>query len=103
MGAFTRMLPSFGFGFLIILLSYRSFIFNICAAATGSLISNLLTNPLFMLLSFKIGELILNSGAPFDRHNWSSNKKETGYSIFIGAIAGRSFFGFATYSIQILL
>jgi uncharacterized protein (DUF2062 family) len=99
LGAFTGVFPSFGFGFLTVLLLYRFFKFNILAAATGSLISNPLTSPLFMWLSFEIGELILHTDVRFDMHNWSSNLKEAGYSIFIGAIAVSSLCSFATYFI----
>lgn len=99
LGAFTGVFPSFGFGFLTVLLLYRFFKFNIFAAATGSLISNPLTSPLFMLLSFETGELLLNTDVRFDMHNWSANLKEAGYSIFIGAIVVSSFCSFATYFI----
>ncbi|MBS4040084.1 DUF2062 domain-containing protein [Pedobacter aquae] len=99
LGAFTGVFPSFGFGFLTVLLLHRFFKFNIFAAATGSLISNPLTSPLFMLLSFETGELLLNTDVRFDMHNWSANLKEAGYSIFIGAIAVSSFCSFATYFI----
>lgn len=99
LGAFTGVFPSFGFGFLTVLLLYRFFKFNILAAASGSLISNPLTSPLFMLLSFEVGELILDTDVRFNMHDWSGNLKEAGYSIFIGAIAVSSFFSFATYFI----
>jgi uncharacterized protein (DUF2062 family) len=99
LGAFTGVFPSFGFGFLTVLLLYRFFKFNIFAAATGSLISNPLTSPLFILLSFETGELLLNTDVRFDMHNWSANLKEAGYSIFVGAIAVSSFCSFATYFI----
>lgn len=99
LGAFTGVFPSFGFGFLTVLFLYRFFKFNILAAATGSLISNPLTTPFFMLLSFEIGELLLQTDVRFDMQNWSANLKEAGYSIFIGAIVVSSFFSFATYFI----
>jgi uncharacterized protein (DUF2062 family) len=97
LGAFTGVFPSFGFGFLTVLFLYRFFKFNIFAAASGSLISNPLTSPLFMLLSFEIGELVLRTDVYFDMHNWSENLKEAGYSIFIGALVVSSFFSFLTY------
>lgn len=99
LGAFTGVYPSFGFGFLTVLLLHRFFKFNLFAAATGSLISNPLTSPLFMWLSFEIGELLLNTDVRFDMHNWSANLKEVGYSIFIGAIVVSSFCSLATYFI----
>lgn len=99
LGAFTGVFPSFGLGFLTVLLLHRFLKFNIFAAATGSLISNPLTSPLFMLLSFETGELLLSTDVRFDMHHWSANLKETGYSIFIGAIAVSSICSFATYFI----
>ncbi len=99
LGAFTGVFPTFGFGFLSVLLLYRFFKFNIFAAASGSLISNPITSPLFMLLSFKIGELILDTNVNFDMQNWSGNLKEAGYSIFIGSIAVSGFCSFVTYFI----
>lgn len=97
LGAFTGVFPSFGLGFLTVLFLYRFLKFNILAAASGSLISNPLTSPFFMLLSFEIGELILDTEVRFNIHDWSANLKEAGYSIFIGAIVVSSFFSFATY------
>jgi uncharacterized protein (DUF2062 family) len=99
LGAFTGVFPSFGFGFITVIILYRFFKFNILAAATGSLISNPLTSPLFMLLSFETGELLLNTDVRFDIHDWSANLKEAGYSIFIGAIAVSSVCSCATYFI----
>lgn len=99
LGAFTGVFPSFGLGFLTVLLLYKFLKFNILAAASGSLISNPFTSPLFMLLSFEIGELILDTDVRFDIHDWSANIKEAGYSIFIGAIAVSSFVSFITYFI----
>ena len=93
LGAFTGVFPSFGFGFLTVLLLHRFFKFNIFAAATGSLISNPLTSPLFMLLSFETGELLLNTDVLFEMLNWFENYKE------VGAIAVSSFCSFATYFI----
>ena len=99
LGAFTGIFPSFGFGFLTVLLLHRFLKFNLVAAASGSLISNPLTSPLFMLLSFKVGELILRTDVHFDMHNWSANLKEAGYSIFIGALAVSCLFSIAVYFI----
>jgi len=99
LGAFTGVFPSFGLGFLTVLFLYKFLKFNILAAASGSLISNPLTSPLFMLLSFEIGELILDTDVRFNMHDWSANLKEAGYSIFIGAIVVSSFFSFAAYFI----
>lgn len=99
LGAFTGIFPSFGFGFLTVLLLYRFFKFNLVAAASGSIISNPITSPLFMLLSFKVGELILGTDVHFDMHNWSANLKEAGYSIFIGAIVVSGLFSIAAYFI----
>jgi len=99
LGAFTGIFPSFGFGFLTVLLLYKFFKFNLVAAASGSLISNPLTSPLFMLLSFEVGEIILGTNVHFDRNNWSANLKEAGYSIFIGALVVSSLFSIAAYFI----
>lgn len=99
LGAFTGVFPSFGFGFVTVLILYRFFKFNILAAATGSLISNPLTSPLFMLLSFETGELLLQTDINFEINNWPSYLKEAGYSIFLGAIVVSSFCSFATYFI----
>jgi len=100
LGAFTGIFPSFGFGFLTVLLLYRFFKFNLVAAASGSLISNPLTSPLFMLLSFKVGEIILGTNVHFDMHNWSENLKEVGYSIFIGALVVSASFSIVAYFIS---
>lgn len=85
-GAFFAVFPTFGVGILMVIGLSRIFRFNLIAAVASAIISNPLTSPFFMLLSFKIGSLILGSEIEFDLKNWKHQLGEVGLNILIGAI-----------------
>ena len=85
-GAFFAVFPTFGIGILMVIGLSRIFRFNLIAAVSSSIISNPLTSPFFMLLSFKIGALILNPEIDFNIKEWKHQLGDAGLSILIGAL-----------------
>lgn len=85
-GAFFAVFPTFGIGILMVIILSRIFRFNLIAAVSSSIISNPLTSPFFMLLSFKIGSLILNPEIDFNMKEWKHQLGEAGLTILIGAL-----------------
>ena len=85
-GAFFAVFPTFGIGILMVIILSRIFRFNLIAAVSSSIISNPLTSPFFMLLSFKIGSLILNPEKDFNIKEWKHQLGEAGLTILIGAL-----------------
>lgn len=84
-GAFFAVFPTFGVGILMVMFLSRIFRFNLVAAVSASIISNPLTSPFFMLLSFKIGSLFLNPQIDFNIKEWKHQLGEAGLTILIGA------------------
>ena len=85
-GAFFAVFPTFGVGILMVIGLSHIFRFNLIAAVSSAIISNPLTSPFFMLLSFKIGSVILGSEIKFDIKNWKHQLGEVGLNILIGSI-----------------
>ena len=85
-GAFFAVFPTFGIGILMVIGLSRIFRFNLIAAVSSSIISNPLTSPFFMLLSFKIGALILNPEINFNIKEWKHQLGDARLSILIGAL-----------------
>ena len=84
-GTFISVFPTFGFGFIFVLFLYRFYKFNLIAATGTSVISNPFTSPFFMLLSYKVGSLLLGSRFVFDSNNWRANLKNTGLALLLGS------------------
>ena len=85
-GTFFAVFPTFGIGILMVLILSRIFRFNLIAAVSSSIISNPLTSPFFMLLSFKIGSLFLHPQIDFNIKEWQHQLGEAGLAILIGAL-----------------
>ena len=83
-GAFISIFPTFGAGTLIVILLYRLLNFNLVAAISGSMISNVFTAPFFLLLSYKIGSQFWPTKSPLNIHTWYKNLDEVGVSVFGG-------------------
>lgn len=98
-GSFFGVFPTFGVGILIVLLLYKFMRFNIVAAVSASLISNPLTSPFFIFLSYEVGSWILNEKVSFKLEHWADNLKEGGWIIFIGAIVVSSTVSIIVYFI----
>jgi uncharacterized protein len=98
-GTFISVFPTFGFGTLLVLLLYRFLKFNLVAALAMSVISNPFTSPFFMVLSFKVGSLILNTNVQFSIKTWKDNLSETGIIILWGSLLVSGVMGLLAYFI----
>jgi uncharacterized protein len=96
-GTFISVFPTFGFGTLLVLLLYRFLKFNLVAALAMSVISNPFTSPFFMVLSFKVGTLILNTNVQFSIKTWKDNLSETGIIILWGSLLVSGVMGLLAY------
>jgi uncharacterized protein (DUF2062 family) len=96
-GTFISVFPTFGFGTFLVLLLYRFLKFNLVAALAMSIISNPFTSPFFMVLSFKVGSLILNTKVQFSIKTWKDNLSETGIIILWGSLLVSGVIGFLAY------
>jgi uncharacterized protein (DUF2062 family) len=84
-GAFWGVFPTFGLSTLFSLLLYKIIRFNFLAAISGAFISNPLTSPFLLLLSYKVGGLFIETRIKFEYDNWYKNLPEIGYALIIGA------------------
>jgi uncharacterized protein len=98
-GTFISVFPTFGFGTLLVLLLYRFLKFNLVAALAMSVISNPFTSPFFMVLSFKVGSLILNTNVQFNIKTWKDNLSKTGIIILWGSLLVSGVMGLLAYFI----
>jgi uncharacterized protein (DUF2062 family) len=85
-GAFISIFPTFGASTFLVILLYRVLKFNLVAAVSGSLISNLFTAPFFLLLSYKIGALIWGTDTSLQLKTWYKHLDELGLAIFTGSL-----------------
>ncbi len=84
-GAFISIFPTFGLGTFIVLFLYRWFKFNLLSALAGSMISNLVTSPFFLALSYKIGTLFFSTPVEIDFENWYKQWDYIGMSVLTGS------------------
>jgi uncharacterized protein (DUF2062 family) len=84
-GAFWGVFPTFGLSTILSLLMYKFMRFNLLAAISGAFISNPLTSPFLLLISYKVGSYFIKSNIQLDYNNWYKNIPEVGYILLIGA------------------
>lgn len=84
-GAFWGVFPTFGLSTVLSLLMYKFLRFNLLAAISGAFISNPLTSPFLLLISYKVGSYFIKSNIQLDYSNWYKNMPEVGYILLIGA------------------
>lgn len=99
-GTFISVFPTFGFGTLLVIVLSRFIKFNLLIAFASSIISNPFTSPFFMLLSYKIGALILGNTIEFDIDHWKSNLNETGITIITGSFLVSGFLGIVAFFVS---
>lgn len=85
-GAFWGVFPTFGFSTILSLLLYKIFRFNLVAAISGAFISNPLTSPFLLMLSYKVGGYFIKTKITFDSENWYKTIPEVGYVLLVGSI-----------------
>lgn len=84
-GTFISIFPTFGAGTFLVILFYRFVKFNLVAAISGSMISNVFTAPFFLLLSYKLGAILWKPENTLNIKNWYKNLDEVGISVFTGS------------------
>jgi uncharacterized protein (DUF2062 family) len=84
-GAFWGVFPTFGLSTILSLLLYKIFRFNLPAALSAAFISNPLTSPFLLMISFQVGTLFIPTDIKFEYENWYQNISKIGYVLFIGA------------------
>lgn len=83
-GAFISIFPTFGAGTILVIFAYRFIKFNLLAAISASTISNVVTAPFFVFLSFKIGSYIWKPESTLNLKTWYKHLDEVGISVLIG-------------------
>ncbi len=84
-GAFWGVFPTFGLSTILSLLMYKFIRFNLLAAISGAFISNPLTSPFLLLISYKVGSYFIATDIQLNYANWYKNIPEVGYVLLIGA------------------
>lgn len=98
-GAFWGVFPTFGLSTILSLLLYKIFRFNIVAAISGAFISNPLTSPFLLMLSYKVGSYFIKTDIQFDYDNWYKNLPQMGYVLIIGSTIVSAITGLFIYYI----
>lgn len=96
-GAFWGVFPTFGFSTLLTLLLYKLFRFNVLVAIAAAFISNPITSPFLLLISYKVGTYFINTSIKFNIQNWKENLLQIGYTLFIGSAIVSSITAIFTY------
>lgn len=84
-GAFWGVFPTFGLSTILSLFLYKIFRFNFVAAISGAFISNPLTSPFLLILSYKVGSYFIKTDVQFDYNNWYKNLPQMGLVLIIGS------------------
>jgi len=84
-GAFWGVFPTFGLSTVLSLLLYKVLRFNLPVAISAAFISNPLTSPFLLMISFKAGKLFIDTDVTFAYENWYQNISEIGYILFLGS------------------
>jgi uncharacterized protein len=104
-GAFWGVFPTFGLSTILSLLLYKIFRFNIVAAISGAFISNPLTSPFLLMISYKVGSYFIKTDIQFDYDNWYKTLPQIGYVLIIGStivslVAGLFVYYITKYAIE---
>ena len=98
-GAFWGVFPTFGLSTILSLLLYKIFRFNIVAAISGAFISNPLTSPFLLIISYKVGSYFIKTDIQIDYDNWYKNLPSIGYVLLIGSTIVSTITGLFIYYI----
>lgn len=85
-GSFWGVFPTFGLSTILSMLLYKVFRFNLVVAISAAFISNPLTSPFLLVLSYRIGLFFTHAKATFDLGNWYTNLGEVGLTMLIGSL-----------------
>jgi len=98
-GAFWGVFPTFGLSTILSVLLYKFFRFNLIAAISAAFISNPLTSPLLLFLSYEMGTLFVQTNIQFNYENWSDNLLQIGIVLLIGSAIISTITGLLVYFI----
>lgn len=104
-GAFWGVFPTFGLSTILSLLIYKILRFNLLVAILAAFISNPLTSPFLLLISYKVGTYFLETDIKFEYNNWYENISQLGFvmligSIIVSTITGLIIYFFTKYAIE---
>ncbi|MFN4245214.1 MAG: DUF2062 domain-containing protein [Brevinematia bacterium] len=102
-GVSVGILPTFGFGALI--LAFLSIVirFNLFSAIVGTLINNPLLVPFWLVSSYKIGEIITKVGIDLEGKNLLQNTLDFSISYITGNIILSLICGFISYVLMYII
>jgi uncharacterized protein len=98
-GAFWGVFPTFGLSTVLSLLLYKVFRFNLPVAISAAFISNPLTSPFLLMISYKVGALLIHTDIQFEYETWHQNISTIGYVLFIGSSLVSTISAFLAYFI----
>jgi uncharacterized protein (DUF2062 family) len=84
-GAFWGVFPTFGLSTILSLLMYKLFRFNLVVAISAAFISNPLTSPFLLWISYKVGTFFITTNIQFEYDLWYQNLSQIGYVMLIGS------------------
>jgi uncharacterized protein (DUF2062 family) len=84
-GAFWGVFPTFGLSTILSLLLYKMIRFNLPVAISAAFISNPLTSPFLLMISYKVGAFFINTNLKFEYETWYNNIPKIGYIMFMGS------------------
>jgi len=84
-GAFWGVFPTFGLSTVLTLMLYKIIRFNLLVAISAAFISNPLTSPFLLMLSYKVGTYFIKTEIQFDYTTWYQNLPQIGYVLLIGS------------------
>jgi uncharacterized protein len=98
-GVFWGVFPTFGLSTILCILLYKLFRFNIVVAISAAFISNPLTSPFLLLMSYKVGSYFIQTNIKFDYGNWYQNVSQLGYIMLVGSTIVSTLAGLVVYFI----
>jgi uncharacterized protein (DUF2062 family) len=96
-GAFWGVFPTFGLSTILSLLLYKILRFNFPAALSAAFISNPLTSPFLLMISYKVGTMFIPTDIKFEYETWYQNISVIGSVLFLGATIVSTLTAFLIY------
>lgn len=84
-GAFWGVFPTFGLSTILSLLLYKFIRFNLVAAISAAFISNPITSPFLLMISYKVGSYFIKTDFQFDYDNWYKDLPKIGVVLLTGS------------------
>ena len=98
-GACWGVFPTFGLSNILSILLYKIFRFNLVVAISAAFISNPITSPFLLLISYKVGLLFISTDIKFEFETWQENIWKIGYVMLIGSTIGSTITALVVYFI----